>query len=158
MDFLDWLSIVSFLLGTYLSISKILESYPKINMEVFDSYEIEDFIYLKVFIHNKSSNPLVISQTTLSKKNQEMILRSTSYEHTIIDFIDGRKLKSSGLPINLPAKTAESLFLAFPNRDTTEDLFDEKLDFSIKVNNRFYTIDFDLVTTYSPESQLLKES
>lgn len=158
MNFFDWLSLISFVLGTYLSISKIYESRPRIEMEILNSYKLKDIIYLKVSIYNKSSNPMVISKTNLSNRRKNLSFHSTSYKHTILKFSDGRKLNSSGLPINLLPKNADPLFLAFPVGDHLEELIDGKLEFSIKVNGKFYSVCFDFMSTYSQETQLLKES
>lgn len=158
MNFFDWLSLISFVLGTYLSVSKIYESRPRIEMEILNSYKLKDIVYLKVSIYNKSSNPMVISKTNLSNRRKNLGFQSTSYKHTILKFSDGRKLNSSGLPINLLPKNADSLFLAFPVGDHLEELIDGKLELSIKVNGRFYPVCFDFTSTYSQETQLLKES
>ncbi|MFB8530449.1 hypothetical protein [Enterococcus casseliflavus] len=158
MDLFDWLSLISFALGSYLSITKIIESFPKLEIEVLNSYKALDIVYLKVSIYNKSSNPVVISKTNLSNRSKNLNFQSTSYKHTIMKFNDGRKLNSSGLPINLLPKNADSLFLAFPVGDHLEELIDGKLELSIKVNGRFYPVCFDFTSTYSQETQLLKES
>ncbi|MBX9117271.1 hypothetical protein HCG83_13250 [Enterococcus casseliflavus] len=158
MDLFDWLSLISFALGSYLSITKIIESFPKLEIEVLNSYKALDIVYLKVSIYNKSSNPVVISKTNLSNRSRNLNFQSTSYKHTIMKFNDGRKLHSSGLPINLLPKNADSLFLAFPVGDHLEELIDGKLELSIKVNGRFYPVCFDFTSTYSQETQLLKES
>lgn len=149
------ISMLSLFLSSGLAMRAYIESKPRIHVEFLSIYNMADRIFLKILIDNRSSNPIAISRIELQNKILGRVLSSTNYQEKIFWKINRTKGKVTGsamlnsekLPINVPAKSGRSFFVAFAIDRNTIDLFCKNdLDLNLKIAGKFYC------TSFSPGS------
>ncbi len=166
MDIFQIMTIISFCLSTYLTIKSIYNSLVRIEVDVLALYKMRNIVFLKVSINNLSSNPLAITNATLSNtKNsitalgshqEKTILKNTHRENKVIT--DVERLFSDKIPINISRQTASSFFIAFPiSNDKIDQLCDNELSLDLKVNQRYISSKFTFISKNLPKEQLTKE-
>lgn len=166
MDFYQLISIIGFVLSSYLSISKIYSSFVRINIDILGLYCVSDIIYLKFTINNLSANPIAITRANLSNKTQGMVLEAYHFAKPIaysVSKTNGVKeserfLTADKVPVNVSQKSAISVYFAFPLKEI--DLIDFSkgiLSLDLKINGKFFSSEFSYLTKNCPTELLLKE-
>lgn len=166
MDIFQFLSIISFGLSSYLAITQIYNSLVRVDADILALYKMGDMIYIKTSVNNLSSNPVAITEITLSNRNQNFSTKSTHYDKTLATLtkrtgkeITGfGKLTANGVPINIPTKSALAFYLAFPvSSNLIDTVTNGKMTLDLKINGKHRSINFDATLKNSPREQLQKE-
>ncbi len=153
MDFFQISSLISILLSIYLTICKIFDSFVRINIDVYDLYKSENFIYIKVSFYNKSSNSVAITRVSLGNENNNLTFDAVNYPKQILKIKKKRNgeiyetlvLSSDKVPLNIPPKNATPYLLAFPtDANRIDDLINDGVAVKIKVNRRTLTQSLDI--------------
>jgi len=166
MDFFQILSVISFGLSTYLTVQQIYDNRIRIETDIIALFKAPDMIYLKVSINNLSSNPIAITEATLSNRNNSVSSRSTHYKKTFASItrrtngeVQGTdSLVAESVPINISSKSAVAFYLAFPIcSDQIDSFFVGNATIDLKVNGRYYPTSFNPISKSFPPEQLQKE-
>lgn len=166
MDIFQVLSLISFGLSTYLTITQIYNSMVRVDINVIALYKMRDIIFIKISTNNLSTNPVAITETILSNRSQNFSAKATHYDKTIatstkrtgkeITGID--KLIAQGVPVNIPSKSALAFYLAFPvSPNIIDTVTNDKMTLNLKINGKNRSAIFDAKVKNSLPEQLQKE-
>lgn len=109
------MSIISFILSTFLTGIKIKGMRPQLEVELNASYFAADMIYTKVIISNYSTEPAMLVNLELSSANLNRRWSATPFKKLIAKggSVDDNRIYSEAVPLNIPPKSAISCYLAF---------------------------------------------
>ena len=161
-----FMTIVSFLLSSFLSVKAIYSSILKVKLEVINLYKAPDIVYLKVLIHNSSTNYLAITNACLVNENSNdsfyapytsnLILKTE--KKTNREVVQVKELFTEKIPVNIPPLKATSFFIAFPIPKEKINIFCQgTLKLELIINNKKIKTAFDFNEKNSPKEELMKE-
>lgn len=167
MGFFEILSVISFCLSTYLTLSKIYNSLVRMDIDILSAYKNPEIVFVKVSINNKSTNPVAITKAALVNQENSISALATHYDRKIFsvsfksnnEITGSNNIVASKIPINVPMKSATSFYLAFPaSKDEINQLCTGKIRLEVKANGRKIYEEFDFNSKSFPREQLKKEA
>ena len=122
LSFFEWLTVISFLLSSYLSLNKIYNSRVRVDIDNVSIHKGSNIFYLQFIINNRSSESAAITDVHISQKDNNAIAKAALYEKKIyynINKTNGvanykTEIVSNKLPVNLTPKSATTILLSFP--------------------------------------------
>lgn len=166
MDFFEIVSVISLVLSGYLTIHQIYNSTTRTEIDILAQFNFSDSICLKISVNNLSSNPVAITEASLSNrvtfitskanyfnKTIATVTRKTNGEVTGFDSII-----AEGVPINLQEKSARAFYLSFPvEEEDLNSLIQNNITLNLKINGKYRSVIFDPNSKSFPREQLQKE-
>lgn len=165
MDFLDWLTVIGFVLSTYLSISKIRSSLIKIKIDNISSQLSQNFITIRFIVSNRSSQYRAITDAYISQKSNGVVIKADIYEKVLAHNIRKRnneiqyrnEILSNKIPINVTPNSAMSVLLSFPINDINDKVFvNSRVKLELKIENKFVNKEFYINGKSDLAEQLMK--
>lgn len=159
MDIFQLMSIVSFALSSYLTVTKIFQSKPRINIDTYASYKVHDMIYIQAVIANHSAEPAMLINLNLSTSGTDNAWSATPFKKLILSSAKAdRKLYSQALPINIPPKTASSFYLAFEvGTKNIDQIMNSEANLKFNLNGDYFEQVVNLKTVQFPVERLSRE-
>lgn len=167
MNIFEIISIISFVLSTYLTVNKIYSSRPRIIIDTISVHPFRNMVFAKIAINNLSDEPAAITQVFLSNNSKNIVSKCTQYPQEIFRgtsrtngvITSERILYSEKMPINIPRKSALSFLLAFPIEESKlNDLCSEQMTLEVKSNGKIFIDKFDFILKNAPKELLEKEA
>ncbi len=159
MDIFQLISIISFVLSSYLTLNKIFQAKSHINIDTYASYTVHDMIYIQAVIANHSSEPAMLINLNLSSSQTDEVWSATPFKKLIVSSVKGdRKLYSQALPINIPPKTASSFYLAFEvGTNNVSHIMEKDANLKFNLNGSYFDQIVNLKKVQSPIERLSRE-
>ena len=160
LSIFQWMSIISFLLSTSLTIVKIRGMRPQLEVALNASYFAADMLYTKIIVSNFSTEPAMLVNLELLSDKLDHKLAATPYRKLIAKggSTGDNRIYSESVPLNIPPKSAMSFYLAFEvgNKNFNGVLSNQtKMIFSL--NRTQISKMVDIKNTNSPIEKLVKE-
>ncbi|HAQ5689026.1 TPA: hypothetical protein IX049_001833 [Enterococcus faecium] len=154
------MSIISFILSTFLTGIKIKGMRPQLEVELNASYFAADMIYTKVIISNYSTEPAMLVNLELSSANLNRRWSATPFMKLIAKggSVDDNRIYSEAVPLNIPPKSAISCYLAFEvGKINFNKLLNHQTKMIFTLNRTQIHKIVDIKNTNFPIEKLVKE-
>ena len=121
--YLNVITVISFILSSWLAIDKILNMFIKPKVSVLTCLHVQRDVNLKIMVINKSDKQLFITSAyVVPKSNQNIKFCLKIYKSTLISN-NKNILKSETIPINIPNNSAKSFYLSFQHETELAENF-----------------------------------
>ena len=155
----QWMSIISFILSTFLAGVKIKGMRPQLDVELNASYFAADMIYTKVIISNYSTEPAMLVNLELSSSKLDRRWPATPFKKLIAKGgLDDNRIYSESVPLNIPPKSAMSFYLAFEvGKINFKEVLNHQTKMIFTLNRTQIHEVVDIKSTNFPVEKLVKE-